>query len=137
MYNVCICTSLEQWLHHLKTELIQGVHLNITCSEAQRSDGSPLLMELHDRLIILEVVYQNTPILQTNSYHIDCRGLGQYLNLRPPTLECVNQFVCSHVPQLKLTLLAPEENLIEVGARMDSTRDGKGPLVEVDFTIKN
>ena len=48
-----------------------------TCSKADGYYGPPVLVKLHEGLIIAQVMQHNVAALQPDPYHIYCRGLGE------------------------------------------------------------
>ena len=76
------------------------------------------------------------PILKPHSHDIHSRRLRQAENGGPPPSEHVDQFTRSNVPELKLSLLAIKEDLVQVGAWMDNTHYLKKLRTKVDFSIE-
>ena len=48
-----------------------------TCSKADGYYGPPVLVKLHEGLIIAQVMQHNVAALQPDPYHVYCGGLGE------------------------------------------------------------
>ena len=59
------------------TVTIQETEDCSTCSEAEGYYRAPVLVKLHERFIIAQVMHHNVATLQPDPYHIYCRGLGE------------------------------------------------------------
>ena len=76
------------------------------------------------------------PILKPHSHDIHSRRLRQAENGGTPSSKRVDRFTRPNVPELKLSLLATKEDLIQVGGRMDNAHDLKRLRIKVNFSIE-
>ena len=51
--------------------------LPVTCSKAESGNNSPVLVKLHQALIKLDVMYNDSTTLQAYCYHINSRRLKE------------------------------------------------------------
>ena len=108
------------------------------------SNVSPVLKErvvtgpvkLHQAVIKLQIMNNYGPIFKPHSHDVHSRRLRQAQNGGTPSSERVDQFIRPNVPELKLSLLATKEDLIQIGVRMDNAHDLNRLRIKVNFSIE-
>lgn len=105
-----------------------------TCAESNCCHLA-LLLESHNSDVGPDVVENNGSIQETDGNHVDDRSLSKACNGRVESLEGVNHGAGANVPKLHCSLVASDQDFVEVCAGVDQGRDGEG-RIEVDSGVE-
>ena len=89
-----------------------------TCAESDGSDLS-LLLQGHDGDVCPDVVNDNGAIQKTDCDHVDDRCLRKAGDGRVESFEGMDHGASADIPELHGSLVASNENLVEVCAGMN------------------
>lgn len=97
-------------------------------------DWTPILLELHDKLIEFQIEQRNLSIGQTDRNDIDGWCRLQHRNFAVKLLKCEHQLAFLDVPQLQTALFTANHYLIQIRGRMTDGRNFEFFISERDLS---
>ncbi len=105
-----------QFSHLCRMSRMSRVPSSLTCAERHTCDGSPVLFELHDRLVVAQVVQQDAAVREPHRHHVHRR------RLQPASEDRVHQSGI-HSLGLNRSQRAPGHTFSELNLRSRQSRD--------------